>query len=320
VNLLKSPLRRTTAVIAGTFLGMAGVVAFAAPASAHHPVVVPVSSCVNADGTWQVSWRVTNSERDIEGDVVSWSTTARRSTITGLTVGAKLPKAGQGELLAEQTNIPAARANANLVVEAHWVRNGKDINESNSGQAPKPTEVCKPTTPPTKPPTSTEPPTTTPPTKPPASEPTTPPTTPTTPPSTPPTQAPGEPTPLLETDCDSMTIGLDNPEDGEEITLKLTTSKGEVRNLTVKPGEIKNEKFSAAPGFTITVSMEGVEETETIGYERPDGCESGSGAGDGELPLTGAAAGSIAAGAGVLLAAGGALFFMARRRKINFTA
>ena len=41
---------------------------------------------------------------------------------------------------------------------------------------------------------------------------------------------------------------------------------------------------------------------------------------DGELPLTGAAAGSIAGGAAVLLLAGVGLFFMARRRKLNFKA
>ena len=48
----------------------------------------------------------------------------------------------------------------------------------------------------------------------------------------------------------------------------------------------------------------------------------GAGQADGEsgLPVTGAAAGGIAGGAAVLLAAGAVLFVMARRRKVKFTA
>jgi LPXTG-motif cell wall-anchored protein len=101
----------------------------------------------------------------------------------------------------------------------------------------------------------------------------------------------------------------------------LTSSKGEKRTLTVKPGEKKSEKFSATPGFTLTITAEGVEGSETIEYERPEDCDSsGGGAGEPELPLTGAAAGGIAGGAALLLAAGAFLFVMARRRKVKFTA
>ena len=110
----------------------------------------------------------------------------------------------------------------------------------------------------------------------------------------------------------------------DEFKLHLKTSKGEVRDLVVKPGEKKVETFSATPGFKVeltweaTVGKKTYSGTETLKYELPEGCDSqGEGGG---LPLTGAAAGSIAGGAGVLLAVGAGLFFMARRRKVKFTA
>ncbi len=149
---------------------------------------------------------------------------------------------------------------------------------------------------------------------------TTPPTSPTTtPPSSP---APGEPTPIIEMDCDTMTFGLDNPADGDEVELVMTTSKGETRELTIAPGEKKTEKFSATPGFVLTVKDVASGESVELPYTQPEDCDTaGSGGGDGgELPLTGAAASGIAGGAAALLAIGAGLFVMARRRKVKFTA
>jgi LPXTG-motif cell wall-anchored protein len=150
---------------------------------------------------------------------------------------------------------------------------------------------------------------------------------PSTPPSTPPavpSNLPGEPEPIFEADCDTMTIGLDNPVDGVKFTLKFKTSKGEERTLVIKPGEKKSETFSATTGFSIkltfTATVEGknFSETTTVEYEQPNDCDSSGGGGG--LAKTGAAAGSIAGGAGALLAVGAGLFFMARRRKVKFTA
>jgi hypothetical protein len=98
VNLLKSPFRRTTAVLAGAFIGLAGAVAIAAPASAHHPEVSPESSCINADGSWTVKWTITNSEDDLEGTITSVRTLPRKSTITGIEEGDTLPKSVDGAL------------------------------------------------------------------------------------------------------------------------------------------------------------------------------------------------------------------------------
>jgi LPXTG-motif cell wall-anchored protein len=329
VNLLKSPLRRTTAVLAGAFLGMAGAVAIAAPASAHHPIVKPVSACQNADGTWQVKWKVTNSEWDLEGKIAQVVTQPAGTTVAGIEAGVTLPKSGHGAVVGVQ-QLPASATEARLAVLGTWVRDGQPIEAWNDGYKHKPRKKCQPTTPPTSTPPSSTPPSSTPPSStPPSSTPpsSTPPSS--TPPSSPsqtptpsgsPSPEPGEPTPIFDADCTSITVGLDNPKDGVEFTLIFKTSKGETRTLVIAPGEKKSEKFSATTGFKIelTVKVGEFEETETITYEQPEDCDAnGSGGG---LPVTGAAAGSIAGGAGLLLAIGGGLFFLARRRKVKFTA
>jgi LPXTG-motif cell wall-anchored protein len=306
VNLLKSPLRRAAAATAGAIIGVAGALAFAAPASAHHPEVEPKGPCVNEDGTWQLKWRVTNSEDDLDAVVTAIKATPEVGTLSRLQVGEKLPmikKDGDSEKGAryvEQTGIPADVTSVHLDVTAKWVRNGYPIEETRGADQVKPTKLCKP-----KPPVDEEPPPAE--EEPPAPE----------QPQVP--QQPGEAKPILEFDCDTLVIGLDNPKDGVEITLNLKTSKGETRTLTVKPGEKKTEKFSASSGFKITVSLKGYEdEAETIEYEQPENCEAGGGGG--ELAVTGANASTVAGGAGVLLALGGLAFFLARRRKVKFTA
>ncbi|GAB1642636.1 hypothetical protein KRMM14A1259_30590 [Krasilnikovia sp. MM14-A1259] len=290
MKLFKSPLRRSTAALAGTVLGLAGVMAFAAPASAHHPEVSGTPSCVKDDGTWTVAWTVTNSEYDLQGDITS-VTAGPDGTFTGINIKDVLPKSGEGALSGTQTLTKDA-AYASLTVGAHWIRNGNDINADKTGRVAKPTQKCAPSTPPTKP--------STPPTKP---------------------AEPAEPAPVIEADCSTITIGFDNPKNGLEFTLHITTSKGEKRNTVFKPGDRKVEKFSATPGFQLKLSLSVKGYTtpaETVTYQLPENCKSnGNGGG---LPVTGAAAGTIAAGAAALLAIGGVLFFLARRRKVKFTA
>lgn len=320
MNLLKSPVRRATAVIAGAVLGMAGAVALAAPASAHHPIVNPGDRCKNADGTWQVTWHVRNSETDLEGEISAVRTT-RDIAIPGIAVGTKLPKNGDGYASGTQ-QLPADVRTAKLWVKGHWVRNGQNIDSPNwaYGELDKPTKPCAPapsSPPPSSPPPSSPPPSNPPPSSPPPSSqaPSNP------PPSSNPPATPGEPTPIVDADCDSITLGLDNPDNGVAVKLDFETSKGEKRSVTVAPGEKKTEKFSATEGFkvTITVTIGEKSASETVTYQKPEDCAAG-GAGGGGLALTGAAAGSIASGAGLLLAVGAFLFLMARRRKVKFTA
>lgn len=350
MNLLKSKLRRTTTVIGGSFLGLAGVVVMAVPALACHPIVKPISSCVNVDGSWVVKWQVANSEPNLVGSIKHITGIPGSSVVTGIEDGATLPKSDDGTLTAIQ-KLPKDANSANISVAAHWDNNGHPIDTTRTADRDeqKPTQLCEgqstpPTTPPTTVPTSapTSAPTTAPTTTAPTTAPTTtaPPTTeptstaPTTEPTPTPTVSvpvPSDtppatvlPTPIVDIDCTTMTFGLDNTKGTVEYTMHFKSSKGEVRDLDIKPGEKKSEKFSATPGFKLTITFAAVvdghsyPDTETFTYVKPDNCDdNGSGGG---LPVTGAAAGGIAGGAAVLLAIGGGLFFMARRRKVNFTA
>jgi hypothetical protein len=359
VNLLKSKLRRTTTVIGGSFLGLAGVVVMAVPALACHANITPESSCVNTDGSWVVKWQVANSEPDLVGSIKKITLTPSDSSLTGIKEGDELPKSSQGSLTATQT-LSASASSAGLEITGHWANRGNPIESTRSASTGKPTQLCEGQTPPTTPPTTpatTEPttPATTAPTTPATTAPTTAPTTtaPTTAPtttapatteptSTAPTTAPTPtptvsvpvpsdtppdtvlPTPIVDIDCSTMTFGLDNTKGTIEYKMHFKTSKGEVRDLDIKPGEKKSEKFSATTGFKLTITFSAIvdgnsyPDTETFTYVKPDDCDdNGSGGG---LALTGANAGGIAGGAALLLAIGGGLFFLARRRKVNFTA
>ena len=296
MNLLKSPVRRATAVLAGAVLGMAGAVAFAAPAMATHPTVTGTADCVAKDG-WKVTWTVTN-DWEVEGEVrdVILSKPEGAKLIEGgqIVIGATLKRKSENPKLVSEQLVPANELKAKLRVSV------KFPNHTGGGEQviPRPEKVCdEPEDNPTPGPSG----------------------------STGPSQPPvvGDAEPIIKMDCDTLTFGLDNPADGDEIKLTLTTSKGETRKLTVKPGEQKVEKFSATPGFVLTVKDEASGESFELPYTQPADC-SGSGSGGGgeepELPLTGAAAGGIAGGAALLLAAGAFLFVMARRRKVKFTA
>jgi LPXTG-motif cell wall-anchored protein len=120
-----------------------------------------------------------------------------------------------------------------------------------------------------------------------------------------------------------MTLGLHNPTKDVDITMVFKTTKGETRTVVVKPGETKSEKFSATEGFkvdwTLTATVDGKTESDTISVPFVEGADCSDGEGGG-LPVTGAAAGGVAAGAAGLLGVGALLFVMARRRKVKFTA
>lgn len=329
MNLLRNKLRRTTAVVAGSIVGLAGVVALAAPASAHSPTVSGTSSC--ADGDWAVDWKFGN---DYGSDATVTSITAVTNTgakvaVTGdITTAASIP-AYSGD----RQNNAAAAVSGHSVVKDHsaddvtvtvilfWPKDGYTNDGKNGHGAPyvktvpKPDENCTPTTPASPSETPSTSPTPTP------SE-----TTPALPVPTPSTSesTPADFTPIVEMDCTTITIGMDNPANGIEWRMHFKTTKGEERDLTIKPGEKKSEMFSAVPGFKVTVTLSVTVEGKTysdfttIDYTKPSNCDdSGSGGG---LPVTGAAAGGIAGGAAVLLAIGVVLFVLARRRKVKFTA
>jgi hypothetical protein len=300
------------AVLAGAFLGMAGAVAIAAPASAHSPSVTGTATCVDAaTGDWTIDWKVGNDHelrafvRDIQLDP-QLELTGKLSEPYHIVPRHSADRFPALQVPGSTEVTDPATTSVTMKVWLVWTDRYTNIDPAQATVS-RPQECTPPTTtPPTTPPTTT-----------PTTTPTTPPTT--TPPTTTPTTPPvsGEATPILEMDCTTLTLGLDNPVDGKAITLHYKTSKGEERDTTINPGEKKTDTFSATPGFTVTVSAPELDNTtETITYKQPAHCSTGGGG----LPVTGAAAGGIAGGAAVLLAIGGLLFYLARRRKVKFTA
>jgi LPXTG-motif cell wall-anchored protein len=290
VNLFKSKLRRTTAVLAGAFIGMAGAVALAAPASAHSPTVTGSTTCVDKDGNWSIDWSFGN-DYGTPATVKKIKLVPKRVELTG-----DITKDGQ-EIPARSAGNPDAQIHGttavtgkkidevSILVWLKWSDYETKWNEPAHYTVKKP-DACKPDTPPVE-------------------------------------ETPTAPTPIAQADCDTLTLGLDNTQKGaKDITLTFKTSKGESRELEVKAGEKETTKFSAKEGFSVEVGAKGVKETTTVKYEQPANCSPGSGGGDngGGLPVTGAAASSIAGGAAVLLIAGAVMFFVARRRKVKFTA
>jgi hypothetical protein len=340
VNLLKSKLQRTAAVLGGALLGLGGVAAIAAPASAHAPSASGSTDCIK-DSKWTVDWSVGN-DYDENAKLVSaevWAKSGRgndwkklpATALTGAvvdtgTVFKPLSKwhaddQVHGTTVVADDKITAVKISVVLVWEDGYSNDGKNGNGGPEVSRPvnKP-EKCTTPVPPGNPDTPGNPPT---------DDSSTPSDTPSTPdkpelpnPIPPGSEEPADFTPIVAFDCDTMSVGMDNPANGITWTMKFKTSKGETRTTVVKPGEKKSEKFSATEGFSVRLTLEVTYEGKTysdfvdIDYVSPGDCSGGGGG----LPVTGAAAGGIAGGAGVLLAVGAGLFVMSRRRKVRFSA
>ncbi|RKN49357.1 cell wall anchor protein [Micromonospora endolithica] len=130
----------------------------------------------------------------------------------------------------------------------------------------------------------------------------------------------GEPEAGYTFSCDEMTFQIVNPANGASLASTFTPSTGTAKTVTVEPGTTETVTFPAGPGFSVTVTGD-LDSGGPLAWEQPADCDKGGeGGGDPSLPVTGAAAGGIAAGAVALLALGAVLFVMARRRRVRFTA
>lgn len=344
MNMPKSPLRRATALVAGSLIGMAGAVAFASPALAHHSVVKGWATCDKVAGEWVVNWKVTAIGHTVD-QPFEWtvaSLTPPTSTISNadLTVtGNDLPS---GRTIRGKQRVAGSETSASLTVRAKWDNGVEDENPvtgtvplqgkcgntppppgDDESPSPRPSVSSASPSPSSASPSPSASSSSPAPSSPaPSTSPS--PSTSSTPPAGIPEAVPAEP--ILSQTCDTITIGVDNTKNTTEFTIDYKTSKGEERTLVVEPGKSGSETFSATNGFTVdvtfTVVYKGKTYTEsgTIPFEQGEDCEGGNGGGEGELPLTGAAAGGVAGGAAALLAIGGGLFFLARRRKVKFTA
>ncbi|MFI5485369.1 cell wall anchor protein [Micromonospora echinaurantiaca] len=127
------------------------------------------------------------------------------------------------------------------------------------------------------------------------------------------------PTITTKADCENFTLTATNPEGGLPVKVVFTYGK-ETETRTVQPGDSETVTFKAGKEETALVVLPELElEMEAV-YAPEGDCGGGGGGEEPGLPVTGAAAGGIAAGAVALLALGAVLFLMARRRRVRFTA
>lgn len=302
----KLSLGRPLALLGATILGLAAALAVAAPASAHHSII-DGTGCALANGDVKVTWTVNNSETEFEGKITDLSTPSG-APITGIAVGDVIPKQGEGSLTGEQT-VPAGKE-AKLTIKAVW-----DLGDSQhtdertatatiTGNCAEPSPSPSESESPSPSPSESESPSPAP--SPSESE---------SPAPSPTPSEPGEPIFGLDVTCDELVFIIENPANGISFTVTLTSEKGVVQELEAIPGQTTSVSFEAYEGLEVTPSIGDVKD-EPVPWTEPAGCD-GEGGG---LPVTGVAAGGLAAGAALLLAVGAGLFLVARRRRIRFTA
>ncbi len=131
MNLLKTPLRRATALAAGALIGAAGAVAFAAPASAHTSEITHDTKC-QKNGTWTVTWTITAHNAEIEGTVTELDILPAGSTIDGIEVYSVLPK--DAPLVGVQTLSDDVEGAA-VAYKIEWFQKNKAKN--GGGENPK---------------------------------------------------------------------------------------------------------------------------------------------------------------------------------------
>lgn len=119
--------------------------------------------------------------------------------------------------------------------------------------------------------------------------------------------------------CDGQSVVIKNPADGREINALVTVGTTETK-VKVAPGASEIVKVGTLDALTATVKIVGGDESE-ISFDKLANCVQPALANAGPtLPVTGANVAVIAGGSAALIGLGGTLFWLARRRKIHFTA
>jgi LPXTG-motif cell wall-anchored protein len=316
VNLSVKKLRRSATVIGGSFLGLGLAAALATPALACNSTITGVVSCVNADGTWSVAWSVSSDETDVPGTIIGVQTTPADASLTNIVVNTAnpvpIPAQGQAPLTGIET-LKATDTTASLHIDGSYFYNGyAHAVKADSESFSKPEKECtSSSTPPSTPPTTL--PTTTPPTTPAT----------TTPTPTPTVTAPEtQPVFLYNDTCTTFSVGLVVPKTWKKAeTVTFTPSTGTAKSITVKPGETKFVDFPASKNLYVEATAKSYPNDKLkISYKAPANCTSASPSSGPALPVTGSSSAPLAGGAVALVLVGGGAFFMARRRKMKFTA
>src|ERR1700761_7475163 len=89
VNLSLKKIRRGATVVGGSLLGLGIAAALATPALACNSSIKPDVSCLNADGTWSVTWSVTSDLQNRTGTITAVDITPAGAPLTNIVVGTK---------------------------------------------------------------------------------------------------------------------------------------------------------------------------------------------------------------------------------------
>lgn len=120
---LESPLRRVLAVTAGAVLGLTGVVAVAAPASAHATNIDATYRCDTAEGNWVVDWTLRN---DYETAATVTQLKTAPVEVQGVVKGLIIPQAEDGRD-GEKTGVqivPGTAKQATVSFTSLWSADG----------------------------------------------------------------------------------------------------------------------------------------------------------------------------------------------------
>ncbi|GAA3337973.1 hypothetical protein GCM10020358_16360 [Amorphoplanes nipponensis] len=133
---------------------------------------------------------------------------------------------------------------------------------------------------------------------------------------------------VVENDCDTVTVTVENPEGVRPVTARITYGDT-VEDVTVASGKSEKVSFKRGDDTYATIEFPDLDVEPIKATLGEVDCDNGGGGGGDSnggdsdepgLPVTGPVAGGIAGVAVLLLIAGGVFFFLARRRKVTFTA
>jgi len=121
----------------------------------------------------------------------------------------------------------------------------------------------------------------------------------------------GVPALTSTSDCNELKITVTNPADGKDANVAVAVGTTEKKAVTLKPGEKVIVEIGRVDNLVAKVTIN--EKTTEVKYQLPTNCGA-------TLPVTGTNTALVAGGAAVLLSSGAGLFVVARRRRIRFTA
>lgn len=294
-------IHRASAVVAGAFVGLAGVFSLVAPAGASSAGLSATTSCF--DRGWKVSWKLVNGGVDgvlgkVESKVVKIQTPPGigsqgnapvRPTLPAMAVLADGVQVAGGQVVTASQDVRLEYLEVELKATVTWGSGASAVTRDVAATAVKPAGCT---------------------TIPPIAEATPPHLPPDFPPPLPTGDDPdGFPPPPEDTEGEPP-IGLPTP--GDDTAEEDPGSEGE--NPAEEPAAGSDDAGEVPPAETAAPSP--AQATTPAAVE----VAAVSGGGDDDLPLTGAAVGSIAAGSALLLGVGVALFVVSRRRRVKFTA